>query len=201
MNSYHCICSETLHKTMERTPKKRTVNPSFAIWCPHPEKATSQLLDRFAMCRAAGCCNVVWETEEIMKTDGSHAIPTTRNQTRIRFAGLDNLKFTITLGKSKPGSSFKSRAHDGPKREVLYNTCITKDAQAFEELYISVHHIMSGPCALKHGSANTPMSRLDAIEARLEDMLQLITAPDLLPGEVRQPDGESKRRKIEAISQ
>jgi hypothetical protein len=181
----------------------RQVCPSFTIHCTDPALAAARLAERCAICREAGCFNMVWE----METVGKHkqwGRPKNGDMIKFQFAGLRTSKFTITLSKSDsigPKTTFASRAHAGQNHKLSFDKCLTEDSQAFEDVFMTVHHVMSGPCVLKTGNASTPMSRLDKLEAQFEHLQQLMLAPDKHPDEMSDEAPDAKRRKLEDSKQ
>lgn len=139
---------------------------------------------RLKVCREAGCFNACWEVvgkEKVLNirvmSDGKLRkvfIDKCNEDSPIKGAHVAKFAVVMHLWKDLGESSIP-----GP---------LLDDRVVMDDVYSYIHHFFFDLCKLRTNSAMSPLTRLEQLEAKLEDLIA-----------INQPDGmtqDSKRQKI-----
>lgn len=80
----------------------------------------------------------------------------------------------------------------GTHPSYKYQTSPCEDSALFDEIFANIHHIYFNPCSLRSEKGTSILSRIDQLEAYVEDLKALIQTTDDV-------ESESKKRKIKDV--
>jgi len=148
----------------------------FVVTMVDGPKFLQAIIERLELCRACGCVNVCWEVK------GKD------NNETLNILSIDNVPHTISTKVPTGDGPLFHFEYSNQRRRMTYDLeeSPLNDTVLLDELYLTFHHHRFGMCILRNKKAQSPMDRLEKVEAVVQDLLAVL-----------QPDKqESKRQKL-----
>lgn len=154
---------------------------SCTISCQDPDLLCTKLSELFDLCRQYGCINACWTVKFGPDTD----------EKDFEIVKIDRSMVQICCKKSE-NFSFKIPTLFGTQPPYHYQTSPCENSALFDEIFANIHHIYFNPCSLRSDKGTSILSRIDRLEAYVEDLKTLIQTTD-------EVESESKKRKIKDV--
>lgn len=123
-----------------------------------------KLSQRLEMCRRQGCVNACWEGEEGI--DGTIILRLVDIKGHVG-------KIPIQVPVIEDGRDVLIQMNDEHFTCTLSCSPL-EDPQKFEDFYMYIHHAWFGLCYLKTTAAQSPLDRLEKVEALVEDLMTVM---------------------------
>jgi hypothetical protein len=168
----------------------QTMRTHIFIYCIDSDKIISHIIGRLRLCREVECVNVCWENDPDRKL--LIIKPFLGSSFEIRY---DNAKKgekeRTNVRIEKKSSSHGYGEFNKEKTRIFKVSDLCSDNKpAVDELYGMIHHMfLKSMCKLKNTNAQSPMMRLEKLEALVEDLTKASGMAD--PGYQ-----SSKRQKL-----
>jgi hypothetical protein len=147
----------------------------FVVTMVEGTKFLQAIIERLELCRACGCINGCWELKG-------------KDKDVLAVIVMDDTLHTFHTKVPSDGGPLFHFEYSSQRKRLAYDLeeSPLNDSVLMDELYLIFHHQRFGMCTLRNKKAQSPMDRLEKVEAVVQDLLAVL-----------QPDKqESKRQKL-----